>query len=214
MNIPKKLSVFFAAALVLSVLVIYIVPPSNAANEGIQKQEQKTKDNAMNEWKKITPFEIKNPVTLFSKDWAALGVGKKDDMNAMTIAWGTLGELWGKHIITVYVSSSRYTYGFMERYPYFTVSGFPEQMRPALTYLGTHSGRDEKNKVQNAGLTPVFTELGNPFFKEANLVIEAKTIYKAPFNPDFIDKEAKRFYDNGTGIHSMYIGEIINVWEK
>lgn len=40
----------------------------------------------MNEWKKITPFEIKNPVTLFSKDWAALGVGKKDDMNAMTIA--------------------------------------------------------------------------------------------------------------------------------
>ena len=63
----------------------------------------------MNEWKKITPFEIKNPVTLFSKDWAALGVGKKDDMNAMTIAWGTLGELWGKHIITVYVSSSRFS---------------------------------------------------------------------------------------------------------
>lgn len=166
------------------------------------------------EWRAITPFDIKNPVTLFSKDWMALAVGKEGDMNAMTIAWGTLGELWRKHVVIVYVSSSRHTHSFMERNKYFTLTAFPDDKRQALQYIGTHSGRDEKDKVANAGLTTEFTELGNPIFKEANLAIECKIIYNAPFEPHAIDPETYKFYDNGVGIHSMYVGEIINVWKK
>lgn len=166
-----------------------------------------------NVWKAVKPTEIKNAIELFNEDWMALAVGKKGDMNAMTISWGGMGELWGRPVVTVYVSSSRYTHGFMERNDYFTVTAFPEQYRSALMYIGRHSGRDG-DKLQAAGLTPEFTELGNPVFGQACLAIECRKIYSAPFEFGRIDKEVARVYDNGMGIHTMYIGEIVNVWVK
>lgn len=181
-----------------------------SASDSESKEEQSVESK---EWHSIKPTEVKNAVQLFDKDWMALAVGKEGDMNAMTISWGGMGELWGRPVVTVYVSSSRYTHSFMERYGYFTVTGFPEDKRSILQYIGTHSGRDG-DKIKNAGLTPEYTELGNPIFKEANLAIECKTIYSAPFIPERIDKDASHIYDNGMGIHTMYIGEIINVWEK
>lgn len=165
------------------------------------------------EWQAIKPTDVKNAVQLFDKDWMALAVGKEGDMNAMTISWGSMGELWGHPVVTVYVSTSRYTHSFMERNGYFTVTAFPEKHRSALRYIGTHSGRDG-DKLKAAGLTAEYTELGNPIFKEANLAIECKIIYSAPFIPERIDKEVGRIYANGMGIHIMYIGKIVNVWKK
>ena len=41
--------------------------------------------------------------------------------------------------------------------------------------------------------------------------IEYWIIYIKPFDMKSIDKDVTRIYDNGMGIHSMYIGEIVNV---
>lgn len=183
---------------------------ASSKTDQVSVQEETTENAA---WKAIKPEEVKNAVQLFDKDWMALAVGKEGDMNAMTISWGGMGELWGHPVVTVYVSTSRHTHSFMERNGYFTVTAFPEKHRSALRYIGTHSGR-EGDKLKAAGLTPEYTELGNPIFKEANLAIECKVIYSAPFDPERIAKEVGRIYDNGMGIHTMYIGEIVNVWEK
>ena len=212
MNI-KFLSAIFTA---LATLVI------TSCGENTTKSDTDTLTNNTDQttvadstgWKRINPTDVKNAVELFDKDWMALAVGKEGDMNAMTISWGSMGELWGRPVIIVYVSSSRYTYEFMERNKYFTVTGFPEEIRSSLTYIGTHSGRDG-DKLKEAGLTPEFTDLGNPIFKEANLAIECKIIYSAPFDRQKMDPDAAQIYDrNGMGIHTMYIGEILNVWEK
>ncbi|MBQ9712776.1 MAG: flavin reductase, partial [Bacteroidales bacterium] len=99
----------------------------------------------------ILPTEIReNPIELFDRKWALVTVGTPDDVNTMTISWGSLGELWGKPVVTVYVSSSRYTHEFMERNPKFTVTFFPEECRGALQYLGSHSGRDG-DKISESG---------------------------------------------------------------
>lgn len=165
-------------------------------------------------WKKISAEEIKNPVSLFDKDWLALSAGQKGDMNTMTVGWGQLGVLWGRPVVTVYVAPDRYTYEFLEKNSYFTLTGLPEEQRQALVYLGTHSGRDG-DKIKEAGLTPQFTALGNPVFKEGNLIIEAKIIYKEPFKKELLDDKAQNFYDTKKlGLHVAYIGEIINVWIK
>lgn len=177
------------------------------------KQTMNQSQSEIKKWKTISPEEIKNAVTLFDTDWMALAVGQKGDMNAMTISWGSLGELWGKRIITVYVRSSRYTYNFMQRNEYFTVTSFPEQYRKALQYIGSHSGRDG-DKLKIAGLTPEFTQLGNPIFKEANLAIECKIIYSEPFDKSKMRGDVKDFYKNINDVHTMYIGEIVNVWVK
>ncbi len=166
-------------------------------------------------WHKIEPTEIKNAVDLFSNDWMALAAGKEGDLNAMTIAWGGLGELWGKPVVTVYVNHSRYTHTLMELYDYFTVTAFPEEMRGALNYIGTHSGKTEKNKLKNAGLTTTFTELGNPTFKEGNLIIECRIIYSAPLEVDnMLDDDIVKRYKDNKPLHTIFIGEIVNVWKR
>ncbi len=171
---------------------------------------------AAGEWRKATPEDIKNPVTLFAKDWMALAVGRKGDMNAMTVGWGTVGQLWGKPVVTVYVRDSRYTYSFMERNPYFTLTAFPESKRQALEYLGSHSGRDEKNKTEKAGLTTEFTELGNPIFAEGTLAIECRVIYKEAMKKELMDADVQKdcYGRNEKTMHTMYVGEIVNVWKK
>lgn len=166
-------------------------------------------------WQKVEPTDVKNAVELFNDDWMALAAGRQGDMNAMTISWGGMGELWGKPVVTVYVRQSRYTHSFLERYPYFTLTAFPEEMRSALQYIGTHSGSKEKDKLQKAGLTPAFTELGNPIFKEANLAIECRIVYSAPLAVEnMVDDNTKKGYKSNDDLHTMYIAEIVNVWKR
>ena len=165
-------------------------------------------------WKAIAPKEIAdNPIVKVGSEWMALAAGSEDDFNAMTIGWGTWGVLWGRPVVTVYVSSSRYTYEYMERNDYFTVTGFPEAMKPALSYIGSHSGRDG-DKLKEAGLTPEFTELGNPIFAEANLAMECKLLYKEELDVEQVPENIREMYERGVGPHTMYIGEIVNVWVK
>lgn len=224
MNTSKALNILLAVALLLlSVRVAFFdhagcgdnepMTPA-AATDSVPAAEADNAGTTSAQWQEATASDIKNPFELFGKDWMALAAGHRGDMNAMTIAWGTIGRLWQRDVVIVYVSSSRYTFGFMERNRYFTVTAFPESMRSALQYIGTHSARDEADKIAKAGLTPEFTELGNPIFREANLAIECRIIYKQPFRREAIDSDVATFYDNGTGIHSMYIGEIVHVWKK
>lgn len=183
----------------------------NKANES----ETEAKTTNSDQWQEIKPQNIDvNAVKLFANDWMLLSAGKDTSMNMMTIAWGALGELWGKPIVTVYVSTDRYTYKFLEDNEYFTVTAFPEQFRDKLQYLGSVSGRDE-DKVKGSGLTPEFTKLGNPIYKEANLAIECKKIYAEQLKKELMPLEQRQWYDEKKlGVHMMYIGEIVNVWKK
>ncbi len=183
----------------------------NKANES----ETEAKTTNSDQWQEIKPQNIDvNAVKLFANDWMLLSAGKDTSMNMMTIAWGALGELWGKPIVTVYVSTDRYTYKFLEDNEYFTVTAFPEQFRDKLQYLGSISGRDE-DKVKGSGLTPEFTKLGNPIYKEANLAIECKKIYAEQLKKELMPLEQRQWYDEKKlGVHMMYIGEIVNVWKK
>lgn len=183
----------------------------NKANES----ETEAKTTNSDQWQEIKPQDIDvNAVKMFADDWMLLSAGKDTSMNMMTIAWGALGELWGKPVVTVYVSTDRYTYKFLEDNEYFTVTAFPEQFRDKLQYLGSVSGRDE-DKVKGSGLTPEFTKLGNPIYKEANLAIECKKIYAEQFKKELMPLEQRQWYDEKKqGVHVMYIGEIVNVWKK
>lgn len=183
----------------------------NKANES----ETEAKTTNSDQWQEIMPQNIDvNAVKLFANDWMLLSAGKDTSMNMMTIAWGALGELWGKPIVTVYVSTDRYTYKFLEDNEYFTVTAFPEQFRDKLQYIGSVSGRDE-DKVKGSGLTPEFTKLGNPIYKEANLAIECKKIYAEQLKKELMPLEQRQWYDEKKlGVHMMYIGEIVNVWKK
>ena len=168
-------------------------------------------------------------------DAELLAAGDKEKSNAMTIGWGGIGTLWGRTALTVYVAEKRYTKEFLDKAEYFTVMAFDvEQSRSAegrlqgkkvLNYMGTKSGRDG-DKAQALGLHTAYTANGTPYYTEAAMVIECKIMYAAPFEPQYFKSDApKKMYARSAegrsqgenfpaGIHSMYIGEVINAWKK
>lgn len=172
------------------------------------------------DWQRIEPASLEvKPIKLIANDWMALAVGRDEKkMNSMTIAWGTIGQLWNKPVMIVYVSSSRYSKHLMDENEYFTVTAFPdnEKSRQALMYIGTHSQRNEPDKTQRAGLTTEWTPTGNPVFSEGNLAIECKKIYADEFKAELLPADVRdRLYANGRmGLHTFYIGEITNIWKK
>lgn len=144
-----------------------------------------------------------------------LAAGNEQQSNAMTIGWGSIGTLWRKTAVTVYVAEKRYTKQFMDNVKYFTVMAFKDRKEEILEYMGTKSGRDG-DKAKALNLHTAYTENGTPFYIEADLIIECRIMYAAPFDPKcFKDEVPKQMYSNfPAGLHTMYIGEVVNAWQK
>jgi len=148
-------------------------------------------------------------------DAEILAAGNKEKSNAMTIGWGGIGTLWGKTALTVYVAEKRYTKVFLDKEEYFTVMVFDVGHSNVLKYMGTKSGRDG-DKAKALGLHLAYTANGTPYYTEAEMVIECKIMYAAPFDSRYFksDTPKKMYAKPSAGIHSMYIGEVINAWKK
>lgn len=144
-----------------------------------------------------------------------LAAGDKEKSNAMTIGWGAIGTLWQKTALTVYVAEKRYTKEFMDNADYFTVMAFDVEQSRVLDYMGHKSGRDG-DKAEALGLHTAYTANGTPYYTEATMVIECRTMYAAPFDPQGFKSEVpKNMYSHfPAGIHSMYIGQVVNAWKK
>lgn len=144
-----------------------------------------------------------------------LAAGDKQQSNAMTIGWGGIGTLWRKTAVTVYVAERRYTKQFMDNAQYFTVMAFNDRKEEILEYMGTKSGRDG-DKAKALNLHTAYTENGTPYYIEADMVLECRTMYAAPFDPKYFkDEVPKQMYSNfPAGLHTMYIGEVVNAWKK
>lgn len=148
-------------------------------------------------------------------DAELLAAGDREKSNAMTIGWGGIGTLWGRTALTVYVAEKRYTKEFMDRSEYFTVMAFDVAHSNVLNYMGRQSGRDG-DKAKALGLHTAYTENGTPYYTEAEMVIECRIMYAAPFDPQYFKSDApKNMYRNfPAGVHTMYIGEVVNAWRK
>ncbi len=195
----KKVTfVSFVSAILLFVAV---VPASAQEENGFKKfqVEEGFEDNGF-QW---------------FRDAELLCAGDKDKCNAMTIGWGGIGTLWGRTALTVYVAEKRYTKEFMDKAEYFTVMVFDVEHSKVLRYMGTKSGRDE-DKAAALGLHTAYTANGTPYYTEAEMVIECKIMYAAPFEAQYFKSDVpERMYAHfPAGIHSMYIGEVVNAWKK
>ena len=167
----------------------------------------------------FTKYDVREDFTENGFQWfhnaELLAAGDKVKSNAMTIGWGGIGTLWGRTALTVYVAKKRYTKEFMDKAEYFTVMAFDVEHSKVLTYMGRKSGRDE-DKAAALGLHTAYTANGTPYYTEAEMVIECKIMYAAPFDPQYFKSEIpQKMYANfPAGIHSMYIGEVVNAWKK
>lgn len=155
---------------------------------------------------------------MFKKQWALVMAGTVDCFDGCTIGWGSLGTIWNKDTVTVYVHPARYTSEFLLKNDTFTVSFFPEDKKDALKYMGTRSGRDEEKAV-NAGLTPVDMH-GSVGFQEASLTFVCKKLYQHQFSKGDLSSDIQKYYENGKKSfpdgndgwqpHYVFVGEVID----
>lgn len=163
--------------------------------------------------KQINICDLKeNAVKLIRDDWALLTAAdeNKGSCNPMTVSWGGIGELWGKDTATVYVRESRYTKTLIDKENYFSLCFFEPEFKKALSFCGSHSGRD-CDKIKETGLTPVYDEKA-PYFKEAKLVLICKKeacLYLD--EKSFIDKEIMPKWYSDHDMHYIYFSEIEKV---
>ncbi|MBR1865559.1 MAG: flavin reductase [Lachnospiraceae bacterium] len=148
----------------------------------------------------------------FDRKWGLLTAGEKDQFNTMTISWGGLGTLWNKPVATVYVRTSRYTHEFMDAQDYFTISFYPDEVKPILGVLGSKSGR-EMDKVNRSGLTPKEVE-HSVTFEEASLTLVCKKLFRQELDVKNMTPEIADSFYSGDAPHDMYIGEVVDILEK
>ena len=194
-----KKSTFIAA--LMAMMTMAVVPAFAQEEQGFKK------------------FDVREDFTENGFQWfhdaELLAAGNKDKSNAMTIGWGGIGTLWGRTALTVYVAEKRYTKEFMDNSEYFTVMVFDVKDSQVLRYMGTKSGRDG-DKAAALGLHTAYTANGTPYYTEASMVIECRIMYAAPFDSQYFKSDIpKRMYANfPAGVHTMYIGEVVNAWKK
>ena len=116
------------------------------------------------------------------KDFALVTAGDENDLNTMTVSWGSFGEIWNKSIVTIYIRKSRYTVKYLDKKEYFTLSFYGKEYKKQLGYLGSRSGRDE-DKVNAVGFTPVETH-NSITFEEAKLTFVCKKLYQHEMDKD------------------------------
>ena len=148
----------------------------------------------------------------FNKVWALLTVGDKNKYNTMTISWGTLGTLWNKEVVIVFVRKSRYTHEFIENNEYFTVSFYSDKYKKDLGILGSLSGRDE-DKISKTKLNPEFLDYAITF-EEASETLVCKKIYMQDMDINSIPSNIKDNIYIDSDIHTIVIGEILHIISK
>ena len=153
---------------------------------------------------------------MFDEQWALISAGTAEANNTMTISWGSLGTLWGhandgRPIVTAYIRPERRTHDYLEECDTFSVCFFPEEYRKDLAYLGAKSGHDEPDKLAHTGLHLKMAGEGITY-EEAELTFVCRKLYRQDFDAAGFPEDVKEvFYQPGNGVHTMYIGEVIDV---
>lgn len=144
------------------------------------------------------------------RDWFLLAAGDfaAGQYNCMTLGWGGFLRLWDRPVALVAVKPSRHTFGFLQRFPAFTLNHFSADFRKELLLLGTRSGRDG-DKVADSGLTPMAsTAVPAPCFAEADLVLECVQAYADDYRPELAFLEAMAGGERSGLPHRFFFGEV------
>lgn len=166
-------------------------------------------------FKKIELTELTfNPFTKIGKEWTLITGGTPEKFNTMTASWGQMGVLWNRNVFTCYIRPNRYTYGFIEENDTFTASFLSEDYRKALSFCGSHSGRD-CDKMAETGLSPVELD-GAVGIEQSELILVCRKLYSYDLNESgFLtnDNIPAQFFGTDP-YHRAYISEIIGVYVK
>lgn len=167
----------------------------------------------------IDPFDYANQILKAVKKGVLVTTKAGEQVNTMSISWGTMGIQWNLPIFTVFVRGCRHTKPMLDASGEFTINiPLGEVDREIIRVCGTKSGRDT-DKFQLLGLTqePPVT-INTPGIRQLPLTLECKVIYRQQQTPEcMIDPEPHSHYPEYVPnihdeYHTAYYGQIINAY--
>lgn len=148
------------------------------------------------------------------REWMLISASDGQNTNSMTASWGCFGVLWGKQVAVCFIRPQRYTFEITERAKTLSLAFFDKSHRQALSYMGSHSGRNE-DKYLAAGLHMIADENGTPFPAEARMVLLCRQMYAGRLQKDsFLDPSVIATHYPAEDYHQMYVCEIERVLLK
>jgi flavin reductase (DIM6/NTAB) family NADH-FMN oxidoreductase RutF len=162
--------------------------------------------------KDCDPFSISEDLINRIKKGSFLTVKAGDLMNTMTIGWALLGYIWQRNIFMVAVRNSRHTFSIIEKALDFTVTVPSADMKDALMFCGSNSGR-EVDKFTACNLVPAASlQTVSPVLQMPGIHLECRICFKAPMNPECLDPSLDDLYP-AKDYHTLYFGEIAACYE-
>lgn len=146
---------------------------------------------------------------------AFLTVKAGENINTMTIGWGSIGFMWQRPVLMVMVRHSRYTYQLMENAGDFSVC-LPAQgeLKQDLAIAGTKSGRDI-DKFSECKLTAKNGRtISSPIIGECGLVYECRLLFKQAMDADNLNPEIREKFYADNDLHVLYYAEITACYEN
>lgn len=165
----------------------------------------------------INPFDYAGEFAKHMNPGILLTTKANDQVNTMTIGWGTVGIEWGRPVFVAYVRGSRYTHQILEQNPEFTVNcPIGDIDKKILGFCGTKSGRDI-DKIKELNLHLEESEaISVPGIKELPLTLECKVLYRNPQPAENLPQQIlDRYYPENDGkrdFHYAYYAEIVNAY--
>ncbi len=141
---------------------------------------------------------------------AFLTVQAGENLNTMTIGWGSIGYIWKRPVLMVMVRHSRYTYQLMEKASDFSVS-LPAQgeLKKDLAIVGTKSGRDIDKFTECKLSAKNARTITSPIIGECDLVYECKILFKQEMQPANLAPEIREQFYSDDDFHVLYYAEIL-----
>lgn len=162
--------------------------------------------------KKVDYMAVADEAMAKIKKGVFLTVKAGNRLNTMTIGWATIGYCWQKPIFMIMVRDSRHTFPIIEDAADFTVSIPALDMKNAIMYCGTQSGKDvDKFKELGMEAKPA-QQTTSPIMDVPGLHFECRIVHKSAMDPQFLDESYKSFYPE-KDYHTLYFGEILECYE-
>ena len=170
----------------------------------------------MSNYYEIKASELhRSAIDMISNGWllrTAPDESKESGVSAMTASWGSLGELWYKDVATVYIRPQRYTMPLVEASERISLCFGGKDMRDAMKYCGTKSGRD-LDKIKELGLECAECN-GVKYIDGSEVVMICKKLYADDIRENrFTAAEPLDCYKS-KDFHRFYILEIEKVLVK
>ena len=136
----------------------------------------------------------------------------EEKVNSMTIAWGSIGFMWNKPIFMVMVRPQRYTYEIIEKSNEFTVTIPYEDVKDAIGFLGSKSGRDMDKLSELKINTCKGEEIDTPVLDMKGMHFECKIVYKTEMTNENLDSDIDMSKYPIKDYHTLYFGEIVTCY--